>query len=180
MESLRDIRIRRGLSQEDLAELTGVAQKSISDIEIGRREPRPSTLRKLARGLDVEVAEFFLEPSNPLGTPPETALERLRAASPAQLRRLLSSYGDEWAVGRIQEARAVANELGTSYEGLKELLIQVSPLQARHLLVGEEEAPAAADQALTLYEGALHEAVDRGRITIRDMFVRREEFQGAA
>ncbi len=62
MESVRRIRLEKGLSQQDLADESGVGQDTISGIESGRHEPRPSTLRKLAKTLDVEVADFFKEP----------------------------------------------------------------------------------------------------------------------
>jgi transcriptional regulator with XRE-family HTH domain len=38
-----------------------------------RHEPRPSTLRKLADALDVEVADFFREPAVPLAKAPREA-----------------------------------------------------------------------------------------------------------
>ena len=56
---LRGMRRRAGLSQDDLARASGVDQGTISEIERGKRVPRPSTLRKLARGLGVKVAEVF-------------------------------------------------------------------------------------------------------------------------
>ena len=70
MRIVRDMRLRRGLSQADLSRLTGVAEFTISEIEAGKRKPRPSTLRKLAKGLDVEVADFYGEPTYPLGEAP--------------------------------------------------------------------------------------------------------------
>lgn len=66
MRQLREIRLRRGLSQADLSGKTGVAEFTISEIEAGKRaNPRPSTLRKLAEALEVEVAAFYGEPSYP-------------------------------------------------------------------------------------------------------------------
>ena len=59
MEALKELRRRKGLSQKDLAEVSGIGQDTISGIESGRHEARPSTLRKLAEALDVEVADFF-------------------------------------------------------------------------------------------------------------------------
>lgn len=70
MEELRRIRKLRGLSQVDLAALSGVSQYTITEVETGRREPRPSTLRKLAEALDVEVADFFREPETPKALAP--------------------------------------------------------------------------------------------------------------
>jgi transcriptional regulator with XRE-family HTH domain len=70
LRALRDIRLRRGLSQADLSKRTGVAEYTISEVEAGKRTPRPSTLRKLAQGLDVEVADLYGEPEYPLGQAP--------------------------------------------------------------------------------------------------------------
>jgi transcriptional regulator with XRE-family HTH domain len=65
VDTLKDLRRRRGWSQKDLADESGVGQDTISGIESGRHEPRPSTLRKLANALGVEVADFFREPALP-------------------------------------------------------------------------------------------------------------------
>jgi len=54
-----------GLTQVELAKLSGVSAFTITEIETGQREPRASTLRKLAAALGVEVADFFREPSSP-------------------------------------------------------------------------------------------------------------------
>jgi transcriptional regulator with XRE-family HTH domain len=63
VETLKEFRRQKGLSQKDLADTSGVGQDTISGIESGRHEPRPSTLRKLAEALDIEVADFFREPA---------------------------------------------------------------------------------------------------------------------
>jgi len=66
LEELRRLRKLKGLSQQDLAAKSGVSQYTITEIETGRRsDPRPSTLRKLAKALGVEVADFFREPEAP-------------------------------------------------------------------------------------------------------------------
>jgi transcriptional regulator with XRE-family HTH domain len=65
LETLRRIRTMRGMNQVDLAKASGVAQNTISEIELGKREARPATLRKLARALDAEIADFFAEPESP-------------------------------------------------------------------------------------------------------------------
>jgi HTH-type transcriptional regulator, competence development regulator len=57
---LRELRLRQGLSQRDLSERTGITAANISRLETGETsQPRPSTLRKLAAGLGVEVAELW-------------------------------------------------------------------------------------------------------------------------
>lgn len=51
---LRNLRRRSVMSQEQLAEKSGVARDTISKLETGRRKAYPSTIRKLAAGLEVE------------------------------------------------------------------------------------------------------------------------------
>ena len=51
---LRGLRQRAVLSQEQLAERSGVARDTISKLETGRRRAYPTTIRKLAAGLAVE------------------------------------------------------------------------------------------------------------------------------
>jgi transcriptional regulator with XRE-family HTH domain len=51
---LRHMREKRGLSQYELSELTGIPQAAISKIERGLRKPHRSTLEKLAQVLRVE------------------------------------------------------------------------------------------------------------------------------
>ena len=58
---LREERQLRGWSQRDLARESGVNTDTISGIETGQHEPRPSTLRKLAEGLGIEVRDLFME-----------------------------------------------------------------------------------------------------------------------
>ena len=57
---LRAIREQRALTQEELGKLAGVSPDTIIDLERGRRRPRPSTRRKLARALKVrpEAIEY--------------------------------------------------------------------------------------------------------------------------
>jgi transcriptional regulator with XRE-family HTH domain len=56
---LREIRLDRGLSQEELHEMTGVSRDTISRMETGDRpNPHPRTLRRLASALGVTVADI--------------------------------------------------------------------------------------------------------------------------
>ncbi len=51
---LRNFRQRAVMSQDQLAQKSGVARDTISKLETGRRQAYPSTIRKLAGGLEVE------------------------------------------------------------------------------------------------------------------------------
>lgn len=63
MDALRELRRRKGWNQRELAKHAGVGQDTISGIEAGRHEPRPSTLKKLADALGVEIPELYGEPA---------------------------------------------------------------------------------------------------------------------
>src|SRR5215208_1939323 len=59
MEQLIRLRELKGYSQRALAKASGVSPATIYELENGRRRPNPSTLRKLAQGLEVEVADLL-------------------------------------------------------------------------------------------------------------------------
>ncbi|WP_197084845.1 ATP-binding protein [Saccharothrix sp. ST-888] len=56
-EELRRYRLRAGLTQEELAERSGVSAHAISVLEAGRRSPRLSSVSRLAAGLGLEPVE---------------------------------------------------------------------------------------------------------------------------
>jgi transcriptional regulator with XRE-family HTH domain len=55
---LRDLRIRRALTQKDLARQSGVAQTTIGAIERGVELPAMRTARLLAEALGVELTDI--------------------------------------------------------------------------------------------------------------------------
>jgi putative transcriptional regulator len=185
LEAIREFRRMKGWTQDDLAVEAGMSQDTISAVEAGRREPHASTLRKIARALGVEVADLYLGPVLPKAQASGALVERLRALEPAQVRRLLIGLWPEWTTsplqtaGVIQEARAVARRLDTTPEELREVLVQVSPLEACRLLLSEKEAREAREQALELYDQALLTAAGRHELSVQEMFERREAFQVA-
>lgn len=57
--SLRETRKRRGLSQERLAELTGLSTNYVGEMERGLKAPGLPVIVRLARALDVGVNELL-------------------------------------------------------------------------------------------------------------------------
>ncbi len=57
-ERLRKQRTRRALTQAELADRSGVTTATVARIERDEIEPRMTTLRKLAQGLEVDPAEL--------------------------------------------------------------------------------------------------------------------------
>jgi DNA-binding XRE family transcriptional regulator len=62
------LRNQKGLTQQQLSELTGLAASYLSRIENRHLEPRPQTLTKIAVALGVTVSEIFQERPTHLGT----------------------------------------------------------------------------------------------------------------
>ena len=58
MDKLKQKRLEKGLTQERLAEITGIKQQSISSYEAGRQFPRRANLEKLAKALDCTIGEI--------------------------------------------------------------------------------------------------------------------------
>ena len=60
-DRLKTLRIRRALTQQELAERAGISSNALNRIELNKAEPHMSTLRKLAKALDVDPAELVGE-----------------------------------------------------------------------------------------------------------------------
>jgi transcriptional regulator with XRE-family HTH domain len=60
-QRLRQLRKERGVSQDDLAHRTDVHPTAIGRLERGSREPRLTTILRIARGLDVEPGKLLDE-----------------------------------------------------------------------------------------------------------------------
>jgi transcriptional regulator with XRE-family HTH domain len=106
-ERLAELREQKALTLRDLEEASGVGADAISKIENGHRKPRPSTLRKLARALGVEVEDFFREPALPLAEAPRGAEqpERERSALEAAREAVYAQYElDLKARNRLEES----------------------------------------------------------------------------
>ena len=58
-EEVKLIRLKRGLSQEQLAERSGLSTMTIGFIEQGRRRPQLGTLQKIADVLEVRVKDLI-------------------------------------------------------------------------------------------------------------------------
>lgn len=66
-ESVRSLRHRLGISQEELAERADLHQTYIAGIEVGGRNPTLKTVEKLARALQVSSAALLLHASGTVG-----------------------------------------------------------------------------------------------------------------
>ena len=60
-DRLKTLRIRRALTQQELAEKAGISKTALNRIELNKAEPHMSTLRKLAQALTVDPTELLGE-----------------------------------------------------------------------------------------------------------------------
>lgn len=58
-KTVKAIRIKQGMNQEDLAYECDVDRSYISMIEVGRNEPSVTKIFELCRGLKIKSSEFF-------------------------------------------------------------------------------------------------------------------------
>jgi transcriptional regulator with XRE-family HTH domain len=70
--NLRRLRVRQGLSQENLAVDAGVDRTYVSRLERGLENPTIGVLERIAGALDTGIVELFAEPAR--GEPPPQPL----------------------------------------------------------------------------------------------------------
>lgn len=58
-QKIRYERVKKNLSQEELAELSGLCTQSISTLETGVKDIRFTTLHKLAKAFDLELKDLL-------------------------------------------------------------------------------------------------------------------------
>ena len=58
--AIKSIRNNRHLSQNELAELCGLSQTALSQIEANKKRPGEKTLQKICNGLNIPVAVLYI------------------------------------------------------------------------------------------------------------------------
>lgn len=56
---IKELRNKKGITQYQLAEMTGIDPKHMSHIETGRSFPKADLIEKLANALELEYTELF-------------------------------------------------------------------------------------------------------------------------
>ncbi|MBS2540071.1 tetratricopeptide repeat protein, partial [Catenulispora sp. NF23] len=102
-EVLREHRLRAGLTQEQLADLSGVSVRTIAALEAGRgRTPRPSSVTRLAEALRL----------------PEDARLELVAAAVTSVTSEVGAVAEAGATGRADATGVAGPEAGLSWRFL--------------------------------------------------------------
>ena len=87
---IRELRVKHGLSQEKLSELSGISSRHISEMERGESNPSFQVMEQLTFALGVSMKEFFdfEHHADLLSSTPATAPKR--ASAPARFPSFLS------------------------------------------------------------------------------------------
>lgn len=73
---IQELRKEKGMTQEDLAEKTGLSTRTIQRIESGEVDPRSFTLNQIAEALGVELSELTKEKETDPNKPSEGEIRK--------------------------------------------------------------------------------------------------------
>jgi transcriptional regulator with XRE-family HTH domain len=119
VSELAKIRRSKGFTQRSLAEVADMSPSSIYEIEVGRRKPNPSTLRKLAAALGVQVVDLLEEEERPKAIAPESPREWLRAHNALLLSLTEEELADIFAALYSDESVKFADRINREYQAVE-------------------------------------------------------------
>ena len=174
--ALRELRVKAGLPQKELAERVGVSRQTLSAVESGESVPATSIALQLARVLGCRVEDIFSLGEE--GAPFEVVLVGERAVAAAGLRHrkrvALATVDGRWV------AHLLDGESATSFLAPADGLLEMERSKAKR--PGETDTPvrvqplreseslrqnlfcAGCDPALALLGGHLHERFQGTRL----------------
>lgn len=93
---IKELRNKKGITQYQLAEMTGIDPKHMSHIETGRSFPKADLIEKLANALELEYTELFqtehLQERKVLLNKINNSLEKVKDNDLRVIYKLISSY----------------------------------------------------------------------------------------
>jgi len=92
-ETIRNFRLQKGMSQGDIEKRTGLLRCYLSRVENGHTIPSLETLNKIAKAMDIALAQFFTDgEAEPAKSLPQLSEEEVRFFS--QIRRYSPALTD--------------------------------------------------------------------------------------
>jgi transcriptional regulator with XRE-family HTH domain len=121
---IRELRWDAHLKQVDLAERAGIAQNTLSQIELGNQSPSVATLEKIAGVLGVDVSAFLAETSPPwaLVAGEEEFAEWLKRAPREDLQRFFGKDAGVYADAHPDDAELLIRVRDRAQAALDEYL----------------------------------------------------------
>jgi transcriptional regulator with XRE-family HTH domain len=126
VQEVRRMRQERGWNQTELAFRSRLAPSVISQIENGKRDPSAGTLKKLAKALEVDVADLFPKAQASLPFDDGPSLEELHATAQCAT-DWLTLPEEEWRASwplslSPQDAMQIVQEIAYEFAALKPLM----------------------------------------------------------
>ena len=90
---ITQLREDAGLSVNKLANLAGISQSHLRQIELGQRNPTVETLSYFCDVLNVSLSEFFSEENDGIDPVLKTALNKLNTVQQQKLAEFINSIG---------------------------------------------------------------------------------------
>ena len=147
-ERVRELRRRRGLTLEELAELSGVSRAMISKVERGEKNPTLVVAAKLAEGLGVTLSQLAgMEERREVVVVPRERRMVMRDPETGFERQLLSpSFGEKGVefIRNVIPEGATSGEFPPHRRGVEEYLA-VEKGSLRAVIGGEEHSLGEGD-----------------------------------
>jgi transcriptional regulator with XRE-family HTH domain len=83
-QTLRDIRLAKGLSGKDLETLSGVGQSTISRIELDQHSPSLDTLFRICTALEISITDLINEKLDPFPYHLQQLIETAKQLTPEE------------------------------------------------------------------------------------------------
>lgn len=88
---IRELREMRGFTVNRLANMAGISQSYLRDVELGNKNPTVETLSYFCDALNISLAEFFAETSDDINPMLKTSLSKLTDEQQIKLSECINS-----------------------------------------------------------------------------------------
>ncbi len=86
---ITELRERRGITTNKLANLAGISQSFLREVEMGKKNPTVETLSFICYALGISLREFFTVEAHPINPFLQSAIEQLSEAQQIRLAEFL-------------------------------------------------------------------------------------------
>lgn len=155
-KNLKELRVQKGLTQGELAEIAKIELTQISRIERGASEPKLETIKKLSIALQCTADELIMDQSLNSKEPQylKRLLKRVNQLSPLKQYVVLNMLQSYLTVNEMQEPSIGSKISEFDYQDLMEK-DELEELSQEHRIV-DEIAKDIHDQA-TILEMKIHD-----------------------
>lgn len=153
-ELIRQARISAGLTQKELGELAGIAEPTIGRYELGKLNPKPSTLKKIAHALDISWVSLL--PENIVSKSDDLANYELVMEGIARLKREMFEGGNtfdaEYAKRTLSSLQDISEFLKKDLQGGFSTNTNATTTNRANILPDKVTLPSRLDEIIKDYK----------------------------